>query len=98
MGSGFTSGNPTATAVAAGTTSNTVLKTTTGCLGLLLITAAGTGAVTVYDSAATNTGTIIGITPENPEVGSTYAFNTPAVYGLTVAGGSTVPGFTVTYY
>lgn len=98
MAAGFSLGSPNTVAIAGGVVANTVLKTSTGRLGRVLITAAGAGAVTIYDNATTNGGTVIGITPANPTVGTMYLFDIPAANGITMAGGSTVPGVTVSFY
>lgn len=98
MATGFSPGNPSTVAVAGGVVANTVVKSSTGRLGRVLVTAAGAGAVTIYDNATTNAGTVIGITPANPTVGTMYDFEMPAVNGITLAGGSTVPGVTVSFY
>lgn len=92
------SGGAATVAVAAGTTGATVVKSSPGRLCRVLITVTGTGSVTVYDNASAASGTVIGITPSAPAVGTTYDFEMPAINGITVAGSSTLPGITVSYY
>lgn len=84
-------------AIAADVTGPTVVKASAGMLGTILVTASGAGQITVYDSASAASGTIIGITPANPAVGSYYALDMPAVNGIVVSGSSTSPGVTVSY-
>lgn len=91
-------GGSSTVAVAAATSTNTVVKSSAGRLCRVLITASGAGSVTIYDNASTASGTVIGITPANPSVGTTYVFELPASNGITVAGSATLPGITVSYY
>lgn len=90
-------GGQVATPVPAGTVGNTVIKATPGRLVHILVTAVGTGALTVYDNATTNAGTIIGLVPAATPVGSLYALHMPAANGITVAGAAANPGVTVSW-
>lgn len=88
-----------ATVAIPGTTATaTVVKSSAGRLCRLLITASGAAAVSIYDNATAASGTVIGITPTSPPVGTTYVFEMPAVNGITVAGSATLPGITVSFY
>lgn len=98
LGNPLISGGTTTAAVAADTSSATVVKASPGRLGRVLITASGSGSVVIYDNASAASGTVIGITPANPAVGTTYDFEMPAAFGITVAGSSTLPGITVSFY
>lgn len=93
----MTTGGTHTVQVASGTAANTVVKSTAGRLCRLLITATGTVSMSIFDNATTNSGTVIGIVPANPVVGTTYDFNLPAINGITVGGSGSNPGFTVSY-
>lgn len=84
----------TAVAVSA---SNTVVKATPGRLCNVLVTTTGVTGMIIYDNATTNSGTIIGMLPASPAVGTTYTFNMPAAAGITVAGSATNPAVTVSW-
>jgi hypothetical protein len=92
-----TVGGQTTTAVAAGTSANTVIKSTGGRLCRVLVTATGTNAMSIYDNSTTNSGTIIGALPASPAVGSVYDFQMPAASGITIAGNSSNPGVTMSW-
>lgn len=85
------------TAIAAGATSNTVVKAAPGRLFRVLVTATGTNPLLIYDNASTNSGTVIGALPASPAVGATYDFELPAANGITVGGNSANPGVTVSW-
>jgi hypothetical protein len=89
-------GNATV-AVAAGASSNTVVKGSAGLLARVLVTAAGTADMSIYDNAATNSGTVVGIVPGNSPTGSVYEFHMPCANGITVAGNAANPGVTIAY-
>ncbi len=93
-----TPGGSATKAIAAATSAITVVKASAGRLCRVLITASGTGSVVIYDNASAASGTVIGITPANPALGTTYDFEMPAVNGITVAGSATLPGITVSFY
>jgi len=86
-------GNKT-TAVAVTASAN--VKASSGRLGTVLITTAGTAAITFYDNAAGgSTGTIIGITPAVTVQGQIYTFNLPAAVGISAVGGAGSPAVTI---
>ncbi|QBD76178.1 hypothetical protein EPA93_09215 [Ktedonosporobacter rubrisoli] len=85
-------------AIAAGMATDTVVKAAAGRLCRVLVTAAGTALLIIYDNASGHTGTIIGILPANPAVGAVFDFQLPAINGITVAGNASNPGITVSYY
>lgn len=87
----------TSVAVAAGTAGNTVVKAGPGQLVRVLVTAAGANAMSIYDNATTNTGTIIGQLTAAPPVGTIFLFAMPAALGITIAGSATNPGVTVSF-
>ncbi len=90
-------GGQTTTPIAAGVVGNTIVKATPGRLVHVLVTALGTGALTIYDNATTNTGTIIGVVPASAPVGSLYALHMPAANGITVQGNAANPGVTIAW-
>lgn len=85
-------------AIAAGVSANTVVKSSPGRLARILVTAAGTGALTVYDNASSSGGTIIALVPASVGVGTLVDCQAPAANGITVAGNSANPGVTIFYY
>jgi hypothetical protein len=85
------------TAVAAGTSANTVIKASKGTLAWVLVTATGTAAVLIYDNATTNSGTIIGYIPANAAPGSRWPCGAPAANGITVDGDAALPAITVAW-
>lgn len=91
-----TGGNQTTTIAAAGSAN---VKATPGRLGRVLITTAGTAAITFYDNAAGNSsGKIIGITPAVTVQGQIYDFSMPAAAGISAVGGAGSPAVTVGWY
>lgn len=88
---------PAIVTIPAETAAATVVKASPGRLCRILITAAGAAPVVVYDNASSASGTIIGITPADPAVGTTFRFDMPAANGITIAGSGTLPGFTLSY-
>jgi hypothetical protein len=85
-------------AIAAGVSANTVVKSGPGRLARILVTATGTGALTIYDNASGPSGTIIALAPANAAVGMFIDCQAPAANGITVAGNSNNPGVTIFYY
>ena len=79
---------------------NTVLKAAAGRLCRVLVTTAGsgTGSVLIFDSATTNSGTVIGVIPATVAVGTYYTFDLPAANGITVQNVASGPALTVSYY
>jgi hypothetical protein len=90
-------GGSTTVAIVAAKTANTVVKASAGRLCRVLVQATvATAAILVYDSATTNSGTVIGAIPVGAAVGA-YDFEMPAANGITVAGASTNPAMTVSF-
>jgi hypothetical protein len=84
--------------IAAGTLSDTVLKSGPGRLCRVIVTQEGTAGVTIVDHDVVNTADPLGVVPPNAPVGSVYDFQTPALYGIRVPGNAQLPGLIVTYY
>jgi hypothetical protein len=93
----FTDGGLQTTAVAAGTSTDTVIKATAGRLCKVLITTAGTNALVIWDNASGHTGTIIGSIAASAAAGTLVSFQMPAANGITVQGNSNNPAFTVSW-
>lgn len=94
-----TSDGDTTAAVAATTTTNTVIKTGSGTLGKILVTSVnGAAAINIYDSSTTATGTIIGVVPASAAAGTIYPLGMPFENGLLVAGASTNGALTISYH
>lgn len=86
------------TTVAIGAAGSANVKAAPGRLGKVLITVAGTTALTFYDNATgAATGTIIGITPTATTAGQVFEFDLPAAAGISAVGGAGSPGVTVGY-
>lgn len=86
-------------AVAASKATVTVVKASAGRLCRVLVTVAGTATtVSVFDNASAASGTVIGIFPGNSAAGTVYDFQMPAASGITVGGGATNPGMTISFY
>lgn len=84
-------------AIAAGITTNTVVKASAGELGrVLLLAANATNSILIYDNATNAAGTVIGLISATAVAGS-YVFDMPAKYGITVGGNATNPAMTVSY-
>lgn len=89
----------TAAVVTAGKTTNTVVKASAGRLGrVLLTTANGAAAVSIFDNATTNTGTVLGYIAASAVAGTVVDFQMPAALGITVGGAATNPAMTISYY
>lgn len=87
----------TTLAVAAAVVGNTVAKASSGVLMRVLITATGSAALTIFDNATTNTGTVIGLVAASAPAGTIVVFQMPAVNGIAIAGSASNPGFTLTF-
>lgn len=98
-GSGIPIGSTagTATATVASGAGNTVIKNSAGRLCRIVVTAGGTGAVTFYDNASTNSGTALFIVPANAATGTSYDVQMPAANGITAAGSTSSSALTVSY-
>lgn len=76
----------------------TVVKASAGQLCRVLLQAANaTNTILIYDNATAASGTVIGAIPATAVAGM-YAFDMPAVNGITVAGNATNPAMTVSFY
>lgn len=91
-------GGVSTTSIAAAAT-NTIVKTGAGRLCRVLVTTAGTAALTFYDNATggATTGNILGVIPANAGVGSVYDFQFIASTGIQAPGGTNTPAVTVGY-
>lgn len=86
-----------ATPIAAGTTQNTVIKSSPGTFYGVLVTSVGVGAPIVYDNNSTAAGTIVGILGPSAALGLSDNINLgiDCLKGIVVSGGATNPGMTV---
>lgn len=91
-------GGISASAIAAAAT-NTVVKSGAGRLCRVMVTTAGTAALTFYDNATggSTSGNILGYIPANAAAGSVYDFQFVASTGIQAPGGSNTPAVTVGY-
>ncbi len=79
-------------------TSLTVVKASPGRLCKVLVTTAnGPHAITIFDNASTASGTIIGVVAANASVGTVYDLQMPAANGITIAGTTSAGTITVSY-
>lgn len=85
------------TAIAPGTTADTVVKQGWARLCRVIVTEPGTADALIYDGMV-SAGVVIGAVPADAPLGAVYDFLTPAVLGICVAGHSGLPGLTITYY
>lgn len=93
-------GGSTATGTqAANTSGNVVIKGSAGRLWNAVVTATGTAALSIYDNASTNSGTILLTIPANAAIGTIYSFpgGQPAANGIVSAGVSSCPAVTFGY-
>lgn len=91
-------GGRASSAIAAGVTGNTAVKSSPGRLARILVTASGTNQMNLFDNASSPTGTIIGLVPASAPVGTIIDCQAPAANGITVAGNSNNPGVTIFFY
>lgn len=95
----ITPGGSQTAAIAAGTgTAAVVVKDTAGRLCKVLVTAAGSAALTFYDNASAATGTVIGVIPATAVAGDLYTLDIPAANGIVAGQVSGSPAATVSYY
>ena len=92
-----TFGGKQTTAVAAGTTTDTVIKASPGRLCKVLITTSAAAAIVFYDNTSGHTGTIIGYIAASTAVGTVVDLQMPAANGITFAGIASSPAFTVSW-
>jgi hypothetical protein len=84
------------TSISAGTTSDTVIKSSAGVFYGMLVTTSAAGTPTVYDNASGHTGTILSMAPAST-IGSvaTPAIGVQALNGITVQGSASNPGIVI---
>lgn len=92
-----TTGGVTTVAIAAGVTSDTVVKASAGRLCKVLVTTTGTNPLAIWDNASGHTGTIIGAFAASPTVGTVASFDMPAANGITVQGNAANPAVTISF-
>lgn len=90
-------GGLSTTAIAANTSTNTVIKATPGRLCKVLITTSAAAAIVIYDNATTNSGTIICSIAASAAAGTLVDLQMPAANGITFAGIASSPAFTVSW-
>lgn len=81
-------------AVAAGA-GTTVIKNTAGNLATILITAAGTVPLQIFDNPTTGAGVVIGTSHAATAIGDVIQIFGAAKTGMTALGAAGTPGFTV---
>lgn len=79
------------TAIAAGKTTDTVIKASTGVFYGVVITTVAVGTPTVFDNATAGSGKIVGIVPASAALGINQSIPAGITCnnGITVAGGAT---------
>ena len=86
------------TAVAASTSADTVINAKNGFLSHVLVTAAGSAAMNIYDNASAGSGMIVGVIPSTATVtGVPFKFKAPCANGITIKGDAASHGVTVFY-
>lgn len=80
---------------AAFTTANIAVKARAGRLAKLVITAAITGSITIYDNPSAASGTILYVSAATPAVGSIIVLDIPAKTGIYLVPGSGGSGLLV---
>lgn len=81
-------------AAAAGTVT---AKAGAGRLLKVVVTATGTGIITIYDNASTGSGVILFVVPASPPVGTIYSLDLPAINGITAVSAATPSAVTIGY-
>jgi hypothetical protein len=76
---------------------NTIVKAAPGRVCRLVITAAGTTALTIFDNASTNSGTVLFATPASTVVGTIYDIQMPAQNGIVVQNTASGPAATLSF-
>lgn len=85
-------------AVAAGTgTAPVVVKATPGILTTVVVTAAGSAQLNIYDNPSAASGTILAAIPASATVGQIFAVHMPANLGITAGQVSGSPAVTVAF-
>lgn len=88
------SGGSQTTAVAAAAAA-AAIKASTGALHRVIVTTAGTAALSFYDNASAASGTILLTIPANATAGTIYDVQFPAANGIWCASGTNSPAVTV---
>ena len=83
-------------AVAAGA-GTTVIKGAPGTLCTVVITAAGTASLQIFDNATAGSGTLLLTSPATTTLGQIFNVFGAAMNGITALGATGTPGFTVFY-
>ncbi len=84
--------------IASGHGADTIVSSTLGMLGSVLVTTQNTNQMTIYDNASAASGDILGIIPANAPVdGIPFTFCAPAANGIYVAGNAANPGVRISY-
>jgi hypothetical protein len=85
------------TPIAAGKSTDTVIKAAPGTFYGIIITSVGVGGPLIYDNASTSSGTIVGSAIVSAPLGfiSGPYVGIQCVNGITVKGGATMPGMTI---
>lgn len=98
FGNAYTTfGGKQTTAIAAGTSTDVVIKATPGRLCKVLVTTSAAAAIVIYDNASGHTGTIIGSIAASAPAGTIIDLQMPASNGITFAGIASSPAFTVSW-
>ena len=87
------------TATVASGAGNTVVAKHPSRIRHVLVTTAGTGTgnVLFFDSATTNSGTIIGVIPATVAAGAIFSFSMPAANGIVCQNVASGPALTVSF-
>jgi hypothetical protein len=90
-------GGATATATIAAGVGTKAVKAAAGRLCRVLVTALGTGGLTLYDNASAASGTVIGIVPASTPAGTVLDFEMPAANGIFASNAANGPAVTLSY-
>ena len=82
-------GFPMVASLSAFPTASAAIKTAPGRLLKIIVAVTTSAAVTFYDNATTNSGTVLFVVPSSAAVGSVYDVNLPAVNGIYASFGGT---------
>jgi hypothetical protein len=87
------------TATVASGAGNTVISPHPSRVRNVLVTTAGTGtgSVLFFDSATTNSGTVIGVVPATVAVGALFSFNMPTGVGIVCQNVASGPALTISF-
>jgi hypothetical protein len=80
---------------AAFTTSNVAVKARAGRIAKIVVTAAVTGSLTIYDNPSAASGTILYVSAATPAVGTILVLDIPARSGIFLVPGSAGAGIVV---